>query len=172
MIRFLRSFSVLLAAVALFGAILLAQTAGYLAEMPSPDRVIQDMKVGSERESAVRAAVALNQLSGIIQVLSAPQPGRRPSPEEAARIVLYQQQSATVFKVEEDKAGACAAGDENCQVYLLNRCGASYEFSPAFHREILDRYFSPQWQAQYARRFAAASGTVWQQAVTMPLLMR
>ena len=168
MIRFLRSFSVLLAAVALFGAILLAQTAGYLAEMPSPDRVIQDMKVGSERESAVRAAVALNQLSGIIQVLSAPQPGRRPSPEEAARIVLYQQQSATVFKVEEDKAGACAAGDENCQVYLLNRCGASYEFSPAFHREILDRYFSPQWQAQYARRFAAASGTVWQQAVTMP----
>jgi type IV secretory pathway TraG/TraD family ATPase VirD4 len=168
MIRFLRPFSVLLAVVVLFSATLLAQTPGYLAEMPAPERVVQDMKGASERESAVRAAVTLNQLAGIVQLLSGGTAGRQPSPAEAAMIVLYRQQSGTVFKVEEDKAGPCPAGDENCQVYLLNRCAASFEFSPAFHREILDRYFSPQWQAQYARRFAAASGTVWQEAVAMP----
>ena len=164
-------FSRLVAAVVLLflsTTSLRAQTPAYLSEMPAPERVVQDMKVASDRESAVRAAVTLNQLAGIVQLLSGPQAGRQPSPDEVARIALYRLQSATVFKVEEDKAGACAPGDENCQVYLLNRCAASFEFSPAFHREILDHYFSPQWQAQYARRFAAASGTVWQQAVTMP----
>jgi len=167
MIRFLRPFSVL-SLLLLITATAQAQTAAYLGEMPAPERVVQDMKVGSERESAVRAAVTLNQLAGIIQVLSGATAGRQPSPQEAAKIGQYRQQSAAVFKVEEDKAGPCAAGDENCQVYLLNRCAASFEFSSPFHREILDRYFSPQWQAQYGRRFAAASGTVWQQAVTLP----
>src|SRR5215831_7073048 len=148
MIRFLRPFLVL--TLTLLSAIVEAQTAPYLTEMPAPERVIQDTKVGSERESAVRAAVTFRQLAGMVQVLSGAQAGRRPSPEEAARMALYRQQGAAVFKAQEDKAGPCASGDANCQIYLLNRCASSYEFSPAFHREILDRYFSPQWQTQYA----------------------
>ncbi|HTI43648.1 MAG TPA: type IV secretory system conjugative DNA transfer family protein [Vicinamibacterales bacterium] len=167
MIRWLRPFSVLTLSL-LITTNAHAQPPEYLSELPAPARVVQDMKVASQRESAVRAAVALNQFAGIVQVLSGVQQRRQPSPEEAQRIALYRQQSAAVFKVEEDKAGPCATGDDNCQEYLLNRCAASFEFSPAFHREILDRYFSPQWQAQYARRFAAASGTVWQQAIALP----
>jgi type IV secretion system protein VirD4 len=167
MVRWFRPFSVLTLSL-LITTSAHAQPPEYLSELPAPARVVEDMKVASQRESAVRAAVALRQFAGIVQVMSGVQQRRQPSPEEAQRFALYQQQSAAVFKVEEDKAGPCAAGDNNCQEYLLNRCAQSYEFSPAFHREILDRYFSPQWQAQYARRFAAASGTVWQQAVAMP----
>src|SRR5215470_3193709 len=117
MIRFLRPFSVL-TLLLLITATAQAQTAAYLNEMPAPDRVVEDMKVASQRESAVRAAVTLNQLAGIVQILSGAQQRRQPSPEEAARILLYRQQSAAVFKIEEDKAGPCAAGDNNCQEYL------------------------------------------------------
>src|SRR5262245_1266604 len=143
MIRWFRPFSVL--TLIFVSATAQTQPPAYLNEMPAPDRVVQDMKGASERDSAVRAAVTLNQLAGIVQILSGAQQRRQPSPEEAARILLYRQQSAAVFKVEEEKAGPCAAGDNNCQEYLLNRCAQSYDFSPAFHREILDHFFSPQW---------------------------
>jgi type IV secretion system protein VirD4 len=167
MIR-LRPFFVLTFLILLFTTAQ-AQTPAYLGEMPAPDRVVADMKVASQRESAVRAAVTLNQLAAMVEFFAGTRQGRQPTPEEAARIAQYRQSGAGVFNVEETKAGpACAPGVEDCQFYFLNRCASSYEFSPPFRREILDRYFSPAWQAQYARRFAAVSGTVWQQGIGLP----
>ena len=128
MIRFLRPFSVL-AVLVLFSATLRAQPPGYFAEMPSADRVVQDMQVASQRESAVRAAVALRQLASMVQVLSGIREGRKPSIAEAAKVVEYLGRGQAAFGVEETKAGPpCAAGDDNCQYYLLNRCESSYTF--------------------------------------------
>jgi type IV secretion system protein VirD4 len=169
MIRFFRPFSVLLAVVGLASATLLAQTPSYLAEMPSADRVVQDMKVASQRESAVRSSVALRLLAGIVQMLSGVRDRSQAVPAVAAKFDEYQLRGATLFQVEEAKAGPrCAPDDNDCEYYRLNRCESSYSLSPAFYREILDRYFSPQWQAQYARRFANVSGDLWRQALTLP----
>jgi len=76
MIRGLRPFFVLV--LVLLSSTAHAQTPAYLNEMPAPDRVVQDMKVASERESAIRAEVALNQLAGIIQILSSAEQRRQP----------------------------------------------------------------------------------------------
>lgn len=173
MMRFQRPFTpsllFALVLVVLPNAISFAQAPAYLGEMPTPDRVVQDMKVASERESAVRTSVTLNQLAGIVQTLSAADRRRQPTADETAMATLYRQQSDAVFNVEQAKAGpACAPEVENCQFYFLNRCAGAYVFSPPFHREILDRYFSPQWQARYAAEFAAASGEVWRQAIALP----
>jgi hypothetical protein len=163
MTRFVRRLLVLL--LALFtSAPVYAQTAGYLNEMPPPDRVVSDMRAGSTRQSAVRAAVALRLLGGIVQALS----GRQPSPSEAAKAAEYYRAAEALFSAEEAKVGTPDPNDDNAEFYLLNRCSASYTMSPAFYREVLDRYFSPQWQAQYARRFASASGQLWRDAITLP----
>ena len=141
-----------------------AQTAAYLNEMPPATRVVSDMRAGSTRQSAVRAAVALRLLGGIVQALS----GRQPSPAEAAKAAEYQQAAEALFSAEEAKVGTPDPDDDNAEFYLLNRCSASYTMSAPFYREVLDRYFSPQWQAQYARRFASVSGQLWRDAITLP----
>src|SRR4051812_23224139 len=104
MMWFQRPFSVptlVLLSFVLVRTIVYAQAPAYLAEMPTPDRVVQDMKVASQRDSAVRAAVTLNQLAGMAQFLAGAREGRPPTPKEAARIAQYRQRSAAVFTVEE-----------------------------------------------------------------------
>ena len=148
-----------------------AQTPAYLSEMPTADRVVTDMRAGSTRESAVRASVALNQLASMVQYFSGAAQKRTPLPAEAAKIAEYQLRAAALFEAEEAKTGGqspCGIDNNDCEYYLLNRCAGAYQFSAGFRREILDRYFSPQWQAQNARRFASVSGELWREAITLP----
>jgi type IV secretion system protein VirD4 len=163
MSRFVRRLLVL--SLALFtSAPVYAQTAAYLNEMPPASRVVSDMRAGSTRESAVRATTALHLLSGIVRTLS----GRQPSPADTAKMREYDQAAQVLFSAEEAKVGRPDPQDDNAEYYLLNRCQASYTMSAAFYREVLDRYFSPQWQAQYARRFASVSGQLWRDALMLP----
>ena len=161
---------VLLFLVALPVTAVRAQQPPWLPEMPTADQVVKEMRGGSDRESAVRAVVALNDLASMVQFLSgAPQQGALP-PAEAAKFAEYQQRAAALIAEEEAKTGGmgpCSA-DDDCQYYLLNRCSGAYTFSPEFRREMLDKLFSEQWQSQYGMRFGNVAGTVWQQGVTLP----
>lgn len=143
----------------------------YLAEMPTADRVVEAMRTSGTKDSAVRASVALNQLAAMVQFLSGATQQRPPQGAEGARLLEYQQRALALSQAEEEKTGGLGpcSEDNDCQYYLLNRCSATYQFSPEFRREILDAFFSPPWQAQYGRRFAGVAGDVWRRGFVLPV---
>lgn len=143
-----------------------AQDADYFKEMPSAQQVADDFKGRSSRESTARAYVALGQLSGIIRSLSAARgPGQPLLPAETERLSEYHQLAEELIRRENAKVDLSCNGD-HCDKYMLSRCSSAYSYSPASAREILDRYFSPQWQARHATRVKL--GTVWQRGLKLP----
>ena len=89
------------------------------------------------------------------------------SPLEAQRVREYVLAAQQITADAESGVDMSCQGDD-CERYLLPRCSAVYQFNPAATREVLDHFFSPQWQAQYASRFSTGMGTVWRDAVAMP----
>ena len=138
-----------------------AQDASYLTQMPSTDRVVQDMKVSGSRDTAARTFVALSRLLSIIQS----QAGRRRALPAEQR--LAEQYSTLAFQIRAQENAkldpSCNAND--CEKYLIARCEQAYTFEPAFSRLILDKYFTPEWQQQFGSNLG---GTVWQDALKLP----
>ena len=140
----------------------------YFSEMPTAERVITELKVpSSKRQSAARTEHALNQLATVLSVLSGAAQKRPMSPAEAQRFREYREAAKAMAAGAEATVDMSCQGDD-CERYLFPRCSAVYTFNPAATREVLDRFFSPEWQARYASRFSTGMGTVWRDAVAMP----
>ena len=159
------------AAVLLLPAFVVCATAqqapDYFSEVPPAAKVIAELKIpGAERQSAARTAHALRQLTSIVTVLSGAAQKRPVTDAETARMREYIAAIAAIEARAQNGIDASCEGDD-CEKYKFPRCSSSYTFNPVATREVLDRFFSPQWQARYASRFATDAGTVWRDAVAM-----
>jgi hypothetical protein len=142
-----------------------AQSPDYLAEMPAANTVVEDMKGRTDRESAARASIALNALAAVIRSPFDASAAKRPlRPLEQAKLTEYTRASAAARAAEWAKVDHRCEGND-CDMYLLPRCEQGYAMSAALYRELLDRYFSPQWLTRNGERL---KGTLWQEAQRLP----
>ena len=140
----------------------------YFSEMPTVERVTAELAIpSSKRQTAARVSHALNQLTGVIGLLSGAVQKRTMSPLEAQRVREYVL-AAQQITADAESGVDMSCLEDDCERYLLPRCSAVYQFNPAATREVLDQFFSPEWQARYASRFSTGMGTVWRDAVAMP----
>lgn len=140
----------------------IAQSTQWSAELPAAERVIADMNGRTDRETAARRIAALQILTGVTRSLSA---GGAPDPVAAARAREYEQAARGISQTASAKIDANCTG-EHCEKYLLPRCSYGYAMEPAMYREVLDRYFSKQWQAANVARLR---GDLWVKAQALPV---
>lgn len=122
-----------------FSAPLSAQDAPYLAEVPTAQQVAQGLAVASARETAARRYAALYSLENLLGSVA----GVAPSTQVQGRMASFSSMRDKVYEAEKQRDPVN---------YLLERCSQAYSDSPAFQRELLDLYFSPEWQATYGAR--------------------
>lgn len=138
-----------------------AQPVAWSAELPTVERVIGDMYGTTDRETAARRIAALGMLNGVTRSLSV---GSSPDPLAAVKSREYEQSARQIAQAETANVDASCKGN-HCEKYLLRRCTQAYALSAAMHREVLDRYFSKSWQANFAPRL---QGGLWAQAQALP----
>lgn len=115
--------------------------AGYLAAMPAVERVLADMKVADSVDTRARQHTAVSDLWVMLDVLTSDHRFRPGLTAEESRLNrAYMDAINRLFSGSARIPGLMA---------LMNRY--SREDSP-FHKELLDRYFSPGWQAAFRAR--------------------
>ncbi len=117
-----------------------------LNQLPSAERLVTDLKGGSDRDTLARRQVGL---SWLIVATSAE------NMNDLAKRQEYVGMNRALF---ERAKPALADSRENS---AFHRCSMFYETSPAFIGAVLDRYFSPEWQLQHL----ATMRTMWQRAL-------
>lgn len=139
-----------------------AQSSQWSTELPAAERVIADMNGRTDREAAARRIAALQILTGVTRALSAVGTA---DPAATARAREYEQAARGISQSASAKFDANCTG-EHCEKYLLPRCSYGYSMEPAMYREVLDRYFSKQWQAANVPRLR---GDLWVKAQALPV---
>lgn len=137
-----------------------AQETGHLAEMPTVQRVIQDMQGQTVRDTVARQVAAFQLLDSL-----AVRDIRNPTPQEEARRAEYRKAHEAIRQEEIAKYDPQCRLSNDCDFNKLGRCQTYYYFSPGFVRGLVDRYFSTAWQAQY---LSTREGNLWKNAMAIP----
>jgi hypothetical protein len=121
---------------------------GYLQAMPAVDRVLSDMKVADSVETRARQYVAVSDLYHILVDLTLDHLYVRTS-DNQVRSGLTPEESRLDrgYLDAQNRLNSGSAGVPGLRA-LINRYSAK---SAPFHRELLDRYFSPAWKAAFLR---------------------
>lgn len=111
---------------------------GYLQAMPAVDRVLADMKVVDNVETRARQYAAVSYLWEILSVLTSDHRFRSGlTPDESRLDRGYLDAQNRLNYLSARVPGLTA---------LINRYSAT---NAPFHKELLDRYFSPEWKAGF-----------------------
>jgi len=138
-------YSFVLAAAAMLAAALHAQPApgaralnpAYLGEFPAVERVLSEIHADDAQENSARQMGAFLQFIQIIQDMSGDRWSRGQSTPDELRVMQeYKTAQYTIEKTLKEN---------------FLRAVRGYDIDPKFRAELLSRFFSPVFQAQYAR---------------------
>jgi hypothetical protein len=137
-------------------------------EVPGAQNVRDAIQSGSARDQLARQSAAAFVLGNVVRV----QAGERLksgglTAAESARIAeLEALRDAADRDIEATLPANCRGGRDCEERYAFNRCMSAYQFSPAFHRAVYDRFFNAEAQKALSPKLANA-GTVWKDAIGM-----
>ena len=117
----------------------------YLKELPSVDRVMNDMKTSDPAETAARQMGALLQLKKMIEDAAGPRFFSRTTGLTPDETRLRQQYYTAYYELSQSKP----------ELKGLNAL-RGYDVDPKFRDELFKRYFSPSFQAQVKNANAPA----------------
>jgi type IV secretion system protein VirD4 len=132
----------------------LAADTAYLREMPSPDRVLRDIRGSNPRDTAARQIAAFQLLTEMeairIGQLDANLNLGTVAPEERRMFEGYAQTQRGVYEPIEATFDRNCSG-ANCEQAKFMALLGSYRNSKPFRDQLASRYFSAAWMADLAR---------------------
>lgn len=137
-------------------------------EVPGAEAVRDAIQSGSARDRLARQSAAAFLLGNVVRV----QAGERMksgglTAAESARIAeLEALRDAADRDIEATLPANCRGGRDCEERYAFNRCMSAYQFSPAFHRAVYDRFFNAEAQKVLSPKLVNA-GTMWKDAIGM-----
>ena len=152
-----RSILFALVTLVICGSAFAADTS-YLKEMPSPDRVLRDIRGSNPRDTAARQIAAfqiLTEMEAIrIGQLDANLNLESVTPEERRIFEEYAQTQRGIYEPIEKTFDRNCSG-VNCEQAKFMALLGSYRNSKAFGDQLAGGYFSPEWMVDFARADAA-----------------
>ncbi len=133
----------------------------HLSEMPSVQRVMQNSRGRGARDAMARAAATF-EILGFLVLRDANT--RNQTAQQSAKRAEYLQAWESILGAEQAKNAPECYHNNNCES-AFPACLQAYTYNPASVRAILDRYFSPAWQASYV---VGKQGNMWKNALALP----
>jgi hypothetical protein len=125
----------------------------YLADFPSVDRVLTEIKGRDDRDTQAKQIGALRQLWHMVASLA---PGRAETPEETRLRQAYNVASGQIDRpmmATFSKADTERLGFKSPRAQWVALC-AMYETDEALREELLSRFFSPSFRTRFAQLIA------------------
>jgi type IV secretion system protein VirD4 len=148
-----------------------AADTSYLREMPSPARVLRDVKGANARDTAARQIAAFNILIEMADVrigrMDANLDLEHLSAPERQLLQSYQRAKERVYAPIQASFDPNCSG-ASCPRAAFNLLYSNYTGSSDFRKQIADRYFDRQWMADFNRANAAIAARI-AQPISAPL---
>jgi type IV secretion system protein VirD4 len=130
-----------------------AADTSYLKEMPSPDRVMREIKGSDAKDTAARQAAAVTWLIRMMNArIGRPDAnlnrGSLSAPERDLMEAYYAAATKVLDPIQATFDPKCQG--PNCDATRFRVLIGSYQESPALQKEV-EKFFSPQWLADYQR---------------------
>jgi LemA protein len=149
-----RALSLVLACLALlFSPAVGAQSADYLKEMPSPDKVVSGLSGANRRDLSAKQAGAMYQMRNLIWDLAGERVFHNQLTSEETRLTgLYVARYGAITSAESKTFDAKETRELGAQSTRAKWFDARtrYETSPEFRGELLTRFFSPAFRTRLA----------------------
>jgi hypothetical protein len=158
--------------VVLLATLVFAASAGaldppYLDEMPSVERVLREIQGQDRLDTLARQVAAFEQLMKMVEVMAGKRRFRLTRDEQRIKAMyntaFWKMQQDTLNSFDPAETKRLAMESPRAKWWELE---TRYSHDPALRDEILQRFFSPAWQASY--RAALGQGTRAPQAALNP----